>query len=120
MYDSRQWSFLADMDYSGSVTISDIWLWFKWLYFYPGDYVVYFLVNKAPSLGNFLEITYSNYAGALSGIVSFFAWFVVLIMIGNLWEEWTTPHRPSVIPDVVATTPLGGKESGGKTPDGSS
>jgi len=29
MYDLRQWSFVADMNYSGSITISDVWLWIK-------------------------------------------------------------------------------------------
>ncbi len=82
MYDYRQWSFVTDMNYSGSVTISDIWLWFKWIYFYPGDGVIYFLVNKASSIGNFLEISYADYGGVLSGIISFIVWIVILGMIG--------------------------------------
>jgi len=81
MYDLRQWAFVTDMNYSGSVTISDIWLWFKWLYFYPGDGFIYFLVNKFPALGRFLEITYSNYGGVLSGITSFFVWIIVALII---------------------------------------
>ncbi|TLF45098.1 hypothetical protein FEI13_18445 [Halomonas urmiana] len=84
MYDPRQWTFVADMNYSGSVTISDIWLWFKWLYFYPGDGFVYFLVNKAASIGHFFEITYSSYGGVLSGVVSFFVWVFVLSVIGAI------------------------------------
>jgi hypothetical protein len=31
----RIWQFAADMNGDGVVTISDVWLWFKWLYFYP-------------------------------------------------------------------------------------
>jgi len=27
MYRQRLWNFVEDMDYSGSVTISDVWLW---------------------------------------------------------------------------------------------
>lgn len=82
MYDPRQWSFVADMNYSGSVTISDIWLWFKWIYFYPGDGAVYFFVNKAPDIGRFLEMTYSDYGGLFSGVISFFLWLIALAVIG--------------------------------------
>lgn len=82
MYDFRQWSFVADMNYDGTVTISDIWLWFKWIYFYPGDGVVYFLVNKAPDIGRFLEMTYSSYGGLFSGVISFFVWLIALAIIG--------------------------------------
>lgn len=81
MYDSRQWGFIADMNFSGAVTISDVWLWIKWLYFYPGDLMVSFFVNKAPSLGQFFEITYQNYGGIFSGIFSFFAWIFIFMII---------------------------------------
>lgn len=82
MFDPRQWNFVADMNYSGSVTISDVWLWFKWLYFYPGDGLVYFLVNKIPDIGRFFEITNSSYGGILSGVVSFFVWIIALGVLG--------------------------------------
>lgn len=78
MYDSRQWSFVSDMNHSGSITISDVWLWFEWLYFYPGDGLIYFLMNKAPEIGQFFEITHSSYGGILSGIVSFVFWIFLL------------------------------------------
>lgn len=78
MYDFRQWKFAADMNQSGSITISDIWLWFQWLYFYPGDGVVYFLIYKASSIGAFLEMTPDSYGGVFSGIISFVVWCLVL------------------------------------------
>ena len=81
MFDSLQWSFVADMNYSGSVTISDIWLWFKWIYFYPGDGVVYFIVNKATDISHFLEMTYSDYGGIFSGFISFFVWLIASVII---------------------------------------
>ena len=77
----RQWTFVPDMNYSGSITISDVWLWFKWLYFYPGDGVVCFLLNIVPGFGQFLEITYDSYGGTLSGIISGFVWFPVAVII---------------------------------------
>ena len=99
MYDLRQWAFVTDMNYSGSVTISDIWLWFKWLYFYPGDGFIYFLVNKFPALGRFLEITYSNYGGVLSGITSFFVWIIVALIIVGIIEKAETEQKKS---DLIA------------------
>lgn len=87
MYDPRQWSFVADMNYSGSITISDVWLWFKWLYFYPGDGFIYFLINGVSDIGRFLEITYSDYGGMLSGVVSFIVWVVGLGILGALADE---------------------------------
>lgn len=74
-YDPRHWSFVADMNYSGTVTISDVWLWFKWLYFYPGDGLLYFVIHKAPALASFFEITFDSYGGVFSGVVSFLVWF---------------------------------------------
>ena len=40
----------------------------KLLYFYPGDRLVYFLVNKVPGVNHFFAITYSSVDGVLSGV----------------------------------------------------
>lgn len=85
MYGSREWVFIEDMNYSGSITISDVWLWFKWLYFYPGDGVVYSLLNVVPELGHFFEITYSSYGGVLSGITSLLFWVIAFIISVEIW-----------------------------------
>jgi hypothetical protein len=84
MYVPRQWTFVADMNHSGAVTISDVWLWFKWLYFYPGDGVVYFLIHQATDIGVFLEITSSSYGGILSGIISSLVWILVVVFLVRL------------------------------------
>jgi hypothetical protein len=83
MSDLRQWAFIVDMNYSGSFTISDLWLWLKWLYFYPGDTVVYFILkdDKNYLFSQFFEIDYQSYGGVFSGIISFIVW-VVFIIIG--------------------------------------
>lgn len=86
MYCPREWVFIADMNYSGSITISDVWLWIKWLYFYPGDGFVYFILNVVPDLGHFFEITYSSYGGVLSGVFSFFSWLAALVIIVEMLE----------------------------------
>jgi len=76
--DARQWLFVADMNHSGSVTISDIWLWFDWLYYWPGDSLIaMFMV--IPDVARFFELTYNDYGGHLSGIVSFIMWCGVII-----------------------------------------
>jgi len=70
MNNPRLWHFVADMNLDGSFTISDVWLWFKWLYFYPGDGLVYLFLNKTPSIADFFEMTTSSYGGVFSGVVS--------------------------------------------------
>lgn len=86
MPDPRHWSFVTDMNYSGSITISDVWLWFKWLFFYPGDGFVYFLIHGIPDIGRFFEINYSSYGGVLSGVISFLAWSIVFTVIKDIKE----------------------------------
>ena len=75
----RQWRFAADMNRSGAVTISDVWLWLKWLYFYPGDGLLYIVIRKAPALAKFFEITFDSYSGIFSGLVSFLVWLSIVI-----------------------------------------
>ncbi|MCY1427556.1 hypothetical protein D9M71_434060 [compost metagenome] len=71
MQDLRQWSFIADMNHSGSITIGDIWLWCDWLFYYPGDTLILFLINHAPpKFIQFFEITYNSYGGPFSGVIS--------------------------------------------------
>lgn len=83
MEDPRLWEFIADMNFSGSVTISDVWLWIKWLFFYPGDIAVSSSINHAQDVSNFFEITYDNYGGILSGLISFWFW----CLVGFIWYQ---------------------------------
>jgi hypothetical protein len=79
--DSRLWSFAADMSLDGQVTISDIWLWFSWAYFYPGDLVVAMMLSTAPGFARFFEMTPAGYGASFSGVVSFFAWVLVVLLV---------------------------------------
>ncbi len=79
-HDPRLWKFVPDTDYSGSVTISDVWLWFKWLFFYPGDGAIYLFINGLPELAQSLEIDYRSYGGVLSFVISFLVWVVVIVI----------------------------------------
>lgn len=85
MEESRLWSFVADMNQSGSVTISDAWLWFKWLYFYPGDFI--FSIFMGMHLGNFLELSAASYGNFWSGLISFIVWLSVFAIIGLIDEQ---------------------------------
>ena len=80
-YGPRMWKFVADMNYDGSITISDVWLWFKWLYFYPGDGLIYLLIYISPKIAHFFELTDESYGGILSFILSFFVWFFSFLFL---------------------------------------
>ena len=81
----RNWAFTADMNYDGIVTISDVWLWFKWLYFYPGDLLLLLTMEFLPSFSAFLEISPENFGGTFSGIIGFFIWFVLFLKFIDFW-----------------------------------
>jgi hypothetical protein len=70
----RQWDFVADMNHDGLITISDVGLWFKWLYFYPGDGLIAIIGPTA--LGQFLELNTGSFGGFGSGVMSFFGWII--------------------------------------------
>jgi hypothetical protein len=77
MYDTRLWKFVADMNYSGSITVSDVWLWFLWLFFYVGDGLLYFMMFEITPVAEFFEITTASYGGIFSGLVSGVFWIAV-------------------------------------------
>ncbi len=84
-WDYRLWSFSADMNGDGTVTISDVWLWCKWLYFMPGDLVVAMVGPTA--FGRFLELTTSSYGSAGSGFLSVILWMLVSGVVISIQEE---------------------------------
>ena len=81
MDNSRQWSFIADMNFDGLITISDIWLWVKWLYFYPGDFFISVLIEYLPFIATFLELSSGDYGGLGSGFFSFIVFFIFFLGI---------------------------------------
>lgn len=72
----RDWVLKKDMNFDGVFTISDIWLFIKSLYFYPGDYFIQYLLNT--DFGLFFEFTSNNYGGFTSGLVSLLAWIFII------------------------------------------
>jgi hypothetical protein len=71
------------MNGDGMVTISDVWLWLKWIFFAPGDFLLLVLMKYGTSVALFLEITPANISGVLSGVISAFVWFVMIIGVSE-------------------------------------
>jgi hypothetical protein len=83
-YEWRLWRFIADMNGDGFVTITDVWMWLKWLYFYPGDGLLYLVEKVLPGVANFFEVSALTYGGGFSGIFSFFVWLILYVEATDL------------------------------------
>jgi hypothetical protein len=83
---SRRWEFVADMTGNGTVTVSDFWQWIEWLYFWPGDGLMYLVMKYVPAVGAFLELTPGRYGGPLSLFISFGLWIVALVLFVLAWQ----------------------------------
>jgi uncharacterized iron-regulated membrane protein len=96
----RQWSFIADMNFDGAVTISDAWLWLKWLFFYPGDLLFYVLMTSVSPVARFLELSQSSYGGWSSGIISAITWLiacsVIAFLLGAALSSSSAHRTPSM------------------------
>lgn len=77
---------VADMNADGVVTISDVGLWMKWVFFWPGDTAVQLIGPTA--VGRFLEITEASLGGWGTGILSLAVWCAVIVIIGILDEPF--------------------------------
>jgi hypothetical protein len=75
----RMWSFTADMNFDGLLTISDIFLWAQWLAFYPGDWLISKMIGT--KLGVFLELSSLDYGGVFSGIVAVVIFIFLLVVV---------------------------------------
>ena len=89
---SRLWTFTADMTGDGRVTISDVWLWVKWLFFYPGDCFIYGVGNSG--IGQLLEMSPENLGGTASFIVSALVWAMTFAIISFMdLDIWRSVRR---------------------------
>jgi hypothetical protein len=93
----RQWEFIADMNFDQAITISDVWLWGKWLYFYPGDSIFFLLIDKFPAISSFFEIGYWSYGNFYSGIFSLFLWYLCGQLLLSK-ENWAHPEYDAALP----------------------
>jgi len=81
--DTRMWTIRADMNGDGSVNVADVWLWIKWLYLYPGDWLIYLIGNTAA--GRFLNLSPQSYGGELALGVSVVVWLCVADILLRLF-----------------------------------
>lgn len=65
---AQRWIFYKDANFDGAITISDVWLWIKWLYFAPGDLIIY-LVSQSSGLRAFFELSEESYGNWFSAMV---------------------------------------------------
>jgi hypothetical protein len=80
----RDWILKKDMNFDGAFTITDIWLFLKSLFFYPGDYLIMHFINTG--IGKFFEFSANDYGGFVSGLASFFAWLFIIFLPFGLLE----------------------------------
>lgn len=86
MTGTRQWDFVADMNGSGSVTVSDVWLWIKWVYFWPGDAFIDVMIRNFPTIAAFFELSTNKFGGPLSLFLSFGLWIVAIVLFVLIWR----------------------------------
>lgn len=72
----QRWNSAADMNGDGLITFADAWLWFKWIFFYPGDLLIRALLAGRWGLARQIEISAGSYGGVLSGAVSLAFWML--------------------------------------------
>ncbi len=75
-----RWFIAKDMNCDGVFTISDVLLWGEWVFFLPGDGLLWALMEWQ-SVATFLEITPAAYSGWSSGIVSVIIWLIVIAIL---------------------------------------
>jgi hypothetical protein len=78
-----RWIFVADMNGDGLITISDFWLWVKWVFYAPGDCILLGVMLQMPSLAKFFEISTLFLFGWWSFFLSLFVWWLVTAGVLN-------------------------------------
>lgn len=73
-----RWAFDLDMNHDGQVTISDIGILCRWIFFAPGDCILLGIMLKMPGFAAFLELTPQFLYGWWSAFLSLIAWVCVL------------------------------------------
>lgn len=66
---------MLDMNLDGALTISDVLLWLKWLFWLPGDLAALALLGTP--VGDFFEVVPATLHGWGSALLSLCVWLVV-------------------------------------------
>lgn len=85
-----RWEFQWDLNYDGVISISDVWLWVKWILVWPGDRIIYWL-SKGPAL-TFFELSPQSYGNWFSIMASVFIWLIVLLFFFAVLNELFGPE----------------------------
>ena len=74
-----RWSWPKNHDFNGDgvFTISDIFQGIGWVFYAPGDLILYAFLSGKPASVEFLELTYRDYGGVFSTAVSVVTWLIV-------------------------------------------
>ena len=72
----RQWTFKADINNDGLFTISDVWDILYSIFYYPGDFLISYMLNT--KLGPFFELSTNDYGRDFSFFLSMLGWFIIL------------------------------------------
>lgn len=89
----RQWTWSADMNGDKIISISDVWAWLGWLFYYPGDLLMDYTIIHQTWAARFLELTPADYQGRLSFVLSFFGWTVAGLAIFAC-RSWLRANYP--------------------------
>jgi hypothetical protein len=75
--------YLSSLDITGdgSVTVADLWAWTVYLFFLPGDTLLFLLVEYAPDVASFFAVGPDSDGGSLSMVLSITAWLIIFIVI---------------------------------------
>lgn len=74
---SQRWIIAIDTDGDGAYTTSDLGRWLEYIFFAPGDALVW-LAAKIPAISAYLQLSPDWYGGRPAGVASFAVWFVIL------------------------------------------
>jgi len=91
----RHWNFIADMNGDGRESIRDLWRYFHWAFFYPGDWIIQYLANT--SFGKYWELSSSDYGGLLSALLSFVVIFTPIAGVAEFLVRKTPSGEYSII-----------------------
>ena len=82
--DGRQWGFLTDMNGDGRLTVRDVKAIAHWMFFYPGDLVIYGVRTYLQGLAAFFGISAKSYGGMVSLLLSIIGWPLVTFLAYGL------------------------------------
>jgi len=94
----RRWDFVADINGDGKESVRDLWLHFHWAFFYPGDWIIYYLSDT--DYGKYWEISPNDYGGLLSALLSYFVIFTPIAVVLAFLVRNTPSSEHSIVRNI--------------------